>query len=261
MRTKQETVSRLSATARRARTALFGGSALGIVALVLVIAPVAAAMGPVTHQQAPYLTATPIASANRVVQGPGASVNVLVPGTFSIYTGAAQERVATVVVAAGGATSVALQTTTLGLGGLAFTTTAAGTYRLTVGWTVSFHAEQVVRAGSLPHAMGLTSVIGITATTSLVEPTTGLAVAGSVATVTVWAQMVTQGGIVHAQAPQLVSFGPAPLVLAGTHAYTVSTTIQIVVGAYASPVAPPRSSVATLFYLDPATMLSFVNLA
>jgi len=258
MKTQKE-AKRQGSAVTRGRVALAGGATLGIVAFLMVMAPFASA-GALFYQRAPFGTAQTVQLTNTIVRGPGAGVMVLVTPSFSAARGVAFGHVSAVVTSTVGAPAMAAFKTTLGIGALPFTSGAGGPSKLTVGWTVGFTAQLKAMHGAFPMAPGLVAQVVVRATTYLVEPTTGLPVAGSAATVTIWSQALTGGQLLYGQGGQLYQFGPAPVSLTASHTYAVYTVIQVDLTAIVGPGALPGSSVlASINLLGPGTSLSFVS--
>jgi len=258
MRTKEET--RVNANALIGR-GLLGGGALGIVAILVLMAPAAMAVGPATFQHAPYLNAQAVQQTRTTLVGPSASVVTLLPGTFSLTTGAVRDQVVASVASSTGGPNLAITATTLGLSGLDFTTATAGAHLITVGWTMGFHGQMSVTPGILPRAPGLASMVVITATVYLLETSTGLAVPGTTATVTLYNHLLTTGLLPYGQAPTLVQFGPMPVSLPAGHTYAVYTVVQLSVAAMVNPGAPLHSSVTTTLTVEPGSVLTYVAVA
>jgi len=236
-----------------------GGGALGIVAILVLMAPAAMAVVPATLHRAPYLNAQAIQQTRTTLVGVGASVVALGPATFSLETGAVRDMVVASVASSTGGLSIASTGSTLGLTGLDFTTALPGVHLISVGWTMGFHGQMLASPGILAPAPGLASMVAITATVSLLETSTGLAVPGATATVTLYYHVITAGLLPFGQPPTLVRFGPMAVSLPAGHTYAVYTVVQLSVTSTVNASAPLHSSVSTMLIVEPGSALTYVS--
>lgn len=247
MRTKE---SRLKVTW------LGGAGALGFVAVVMLMAPMAGASAPVFFR-APFLTGHAIQTNTFVAQGPNAQAAVLQPAGFSLFTGNIHNDIQLGVAGSLIVPQFATYTGLMGVSGLTFTTSTQGLHVVTVTWSLTYRADLAITGKVLPTPPALLAQLNVKATASLVDKSTGAVVPGSLVKVNVLDKTLTQGTYTSTAARMNVVLFSFPLDLAAG-SYAIATTISV--NAAVLELAPAMGDSASLsFYLAPSSVLSLVQ--
>jgi len=257
MRTHERRDKELRTNGRWTLAGLAGGGTIGIVALLMLVAPMASA-APVM-MRAPYLTGHATQSNVFSAVGPGAQVAVLTPAQFSLTTGGVQGGMVLTLASSPIAPRMAVYSGVAGVHGIDYVSPSTGTHFVTVAWTVSYRADISVTPGTIALAPPqYLAHVGLFATVSVLEKSSGLVVPGSVVKVTVLDKTLTQGTFSQSAVRTSVVLFTFPLDLVSGGVYLVSTSLGITASVLG--VAPAYTQSASVdLTLAPSSALSYVE--